>query len=90
MKPLLTTASLGVAQTTNTNATTNTNTNTNKDTSTYKYSSAHKMKTDINTKAKNRSKTKSRRTGWVQDWTTSSTIRNATDQMLTRNTSFLK
>ena len=45
MKPLLTTASLGVAQTTNTNATTNTNTNTNKDSSTYKYSSAHKMKT---------------------------------------------
>ena len=86
MKPLLTTASLGVAQTTNTNATTNTNTNTNKDSSTYKYSSAHKMKTDINTKAKNRSKTKSRRPRWVQAWTTSSTIRNAADQILTRNT----
>ena len=46
------------------------------------------MKTDINTKAKNRSKTKSRRPRWVQAWTTStsSAIRNAADQMLTRNT----
>ena len=35
------------------------------------------MKTDINTKAKNRSKTQSRRPGWVQAWTTSSTLRNA-------------
>ena len=48
--------------------------------------SSQNENTKANTKAKNRSKTKSRRPRWVQAWTTSSTIRNAADQILTRNT----